>query len=111
MVTAYHVILLLTAAVLSAKVKSTAPKYQKQFRRNEVILLTYLVTVLIIVGYPIYFLAQYITSNLLLEYTVTVTVLSCFVSLYLVLFFASPLLRAIREKKKSRIEANSLVAT
>ena len=98
----YHTVQLSVSIVLSVKVKSTAPKYQKQFRRNEVILLTYLVTIVIVVGYPIYFLAQFITGNILLEYIVAVSVSSCNVTLFLVLFFAFPLFRAARENRQEK---------
>lgn len=100
-ITVYHLILLLTAAVLSVRVKIIAPKYQKEFRRNEVILLTYIIVTTTLIGYPTYHLAQYITGYLLFEYIVAFSVLSCYTNSYLVLFFASPLLRAIREEKKS----------
>ena len=93
--TAYHFLLLLTATFLSMR---AAPKYQKQFRRNEVILLTYIVIVTFAIGYPVYYLAQYITKNLELEYVVANAVWFCIVISYLVLFFASPLIQAIREK-------------
>ena len=98
----YHLVQLFVAVVLSVRVKSTAPRYQKQFRRNEVILLTYLTTTVIAVGSPTYFLAQYLTGNILLEYIVTVSVSSCIVTLYLVLFFTFPLFRAARENRKEK---------
>jgi hypothetical protein len=99
---AYHAIQLCVALVLSIKVKSVAPRHQKQFRRNEIVLLTYLTSVLAFIGYPTYFLARRITGDLMLEYVVAVTVPTCNVTLFLVLFFAFPLLRAFREDRVQR---------
>ena len=99
---AYIQTLLIVAVVLSILVKSTAPKYLKSFNRNEIIILTYLTTALLVIGFPTYYLARYVTGNLLLEYITHVALFSCYTSSYLVFFFASPLIRAAREKRKAK---------
>jgi heme/copper-type cytochrome/quinol oxidase subunit 2 len=93
----YDLILLSVAVILSIRVKSTAPKYQKEFRRNEVTLLTYLIAIIVILGLPVYYLAKQ-TGDLLLEYLTVVPLFSCYTTAYLVFFFASPLYRAVREQ-------------
>ena len=98
-VTFYHSLLLLVATALSILVKTSVPKHHKQFRRNEVTVLTYTIVIIVVIGYPVYFLAQYITGNLVLEYVVTLINHTCLIAAYQVLFFASPLLHAIREKR------------
>ena len=100
--TVYEQILLITAAILSIMVKSTAPKSQKHFKRNEVIMLTYLVTALQIIGIPTFILLRE-TGNLLLRYITYVALYSCYTTLYMVFFFAAPLLRAVREGKNQII--------
>ena len=111
LVYAYLGILLLTATGLSITVNASAPKYQKQFRRNEVTLLAYLIVVTLIVGLPTYYLARFITGNLVFEYIVTVAISVSTIVSYQVLFFASPLLHALKEKKSHSVTSTNCTSS
>lgn len=92
-------ILILAATCLSITVNKAAPRYQRQFRRNDIMLLTYMIVINVIVSDPLYYLARLVTGNLVFEYVVTVASSVIWIAPYQVLFFASPLLHALKEKK------------